>query len=74
MPLALRAGFDAARLRLCARRSGEADQVRRLSALAASLRRRITCRGRRDRRRDAADRAGLGGSFNEGGPEALVTR
>ena len=74
MPLALRADFDAARLKQCARRSGEAAQVRRLLALAAIY--------------DGASRAEaaeIGGvtrqivrdwvvRFNEGGPEALVTR
>ena len=35
MALSLRTDFDAARLKQCARRSGEADQVRRLLALAA---------------------------------------
>ncbi len=35
MALALREDCDAARLRLCARESGDADQVRRLLALAA---------------------------------------
>ena len=35
MPLALRDDFDAARLKRCARGSGNADQVRRLLALAA---------------------------------------
>ena len=74
MPLALRTDFDAARLKQCARRSGEADQVRRLLALAAIY--------------DGASRAEaaeIGGvtrqivrdwvaRFNEGGPEALVTR
>ena len=35
MALALRGDFDATRLRLCARHSGDADQVRRLLALAA---------------------------------------
>ena len=74
MPLALRTDFDAARLKQCARRSAEADQVRRLLALAAIY--------------DGASRAEaaeIGGvtrqivrdwvvRFNEGGPEALVTR
>lgn len=32
MPLALRADFDAARQKQCARRSGKADQVRRFLA------------------------------------------
>ena len=35
MPIVLRADFDAARLRLGARQSEDADQVRRLLALAA---------------------------------------
>ena len=70
---ALRADFDAARLKRCARRSGEADQVRRLLALAAIY--------------DGASRAEaaeIGGvtrqivrdwvvRLNEGGPEPLVT-
>lgn len=74
MPLALRADFDSARLKQCARRSGEADQVRRLLALAAIY--------------DGASRAEAAEigdvtrqivrdwvvRFNEGGPEALVTR
>lgn len=74
MPLALRDDFDAGCLKQCARRSGEADQVRRLLALAAIY--------------DGASRAEaaeIGGvtrqmvrdwvvRFNEGGPEALVTR
>ncbi len=35
MPIPLRADFDAARLRLAARQSEHANQVRRLLALAA---------------------------------------
>ncbi len=35
MPIVLRADFDAAQLRLWARQSEDADQVRRLLALAA---------------------------------------
>ena len=35
MPLVLRDDVDAAQLRLCARQSDDADQVRRLLALAA---------------------------------------
>ena len=74
MALALRDDFDAARLKRCARASGNADQVRRLLALAAIY--------------DGASRAEaaeIGGvtrqivrdwvvRFNAGGPEALVTR
>ena len=74
MPLALRDDFDAASLKQCARRSGQADQVRRLLALAAIY--DGTSR---------AEAAAIGGvtrqivrdwvvRFNEGGPEALVTR
>ena len=74
MALALRGDFDATRLRLCARHSEDADQVRRLLALAA-----IYDGGSR------ADAASVGGvtrqivrdwveRFNAGGPEALVTR
>jgi transposase len=74
MALALRGDFDAAQLRLCARQSGDGDQVRRLLALAAIY--------------DGASRAEaaeMGGvtrqivrdwveRFNAGGPDALVTR
>jgi transposase len=74
MALVLRDDFDAARLKRHARRSGNADQVRRLLALAA-----IYDGGSR------ADAAEIGGvtrqivrdwvvRFNEGGPEALVSR
>ena len=74
MALALRDDFDAARLRRHARTCGDADQVRRLLAVAAIY--------------DGASRAEaaeIGGvtrqivrdwvvRFNEGGPEALITR
>src|SRR6201994_614185 len=74
MPLALRADCDASRLRQAARDSKDADQVRRLLALAAIY--------------DGASRAEaaqIGGvtrqivrdwvlRFNEGGPEALINR
>ena len=74
MALSLRGDFDAARLRLCARQSGDGDQVRRLLALTAIY--------------DGASRAEaaeMGGvtrqivrdwveRFNAGGPDALVTR
>lgn len=74
MALALRDDFDAALLKRYARRSGNADQVRRLLALAAIY--------------DGASRAEaaeIGGvtrqivrdwvvRFNKGGPEALVAR
>ena len=74
MALALRGDFDATRLRLCARHSGDADQVRRLLALAAIY--------------DGASRtdaASVGGvtrqivrdwveRFNAGGPDALIAR
>jgi transposase len=74
MALSLRDDCDAARLKLSARRSDNADQVRRLLALAAIY--------------DGASRAEaaqIGGvtrqivrdwvmRFNEGGPDALVAR
>jgi transposase len=74
MVLALRGDFDAARLKFCARASEDADQVRRLLALAAIY--------------DGATRieaAQIGGvtrqivrdwvmRFNESGPDGLVTR
>jgi transposase len=74
MALSLRDDCDAARLKLSARRSDNADQVRRLLALAAIY--------------DGATRAEtaqIGGvtrqivrdwvvRFNEGGPDALVAR
>jgi transposase len=74
MALALRDDFDAAQLRRHARTSGNADQVRRLLALAAIY-----------DGASRADAAEIGGvtrqivrdwvvRFNEGGPEALVTR
>ena len=74
MALVLREDFDAAQLRLCARQSDDADQVRRLLALAAIY--------------DGASRAEaaeIGGvtrqivrdwveRLNTGGPGALVAR
>jgi transposase len=74
MAIALREDYDAARLRQIARDSDDADQVRRLLALAAIY--------------DGATRAvaaQIGGvarqivrdwvlRFNEGGPEALINR
>lgn len=74
MALVLREDFDAAQLRLCARQSDDADQVRRLLALAAIY--------------DGASRteaAEIGGvtrqivrdwveRLNTGGPDALVAR
>ena len=74
MALALRDDYDAAGLKRYARRSGNADQVRRLLALASIY--------------DGASRAeaaAIGGvtrqivrdwvvRFNAGGPEALVSR
>ena len=73
MALTLGDDFDAARLQRYARRSGNADQVRRLLALAAIY-----------DGASRADAAEIGGvtrqivrdwvvRFNEGGPEALVT-
>jgi transposase len=74
MALVLRDDFDAARLKQHARRSGNADQVRRLLALAA-----IYDGGSRS---EAAEIGGVTRQivrdwvvrFNEGGPEALVSR
>jgi transposase len=74
MAIALRDDFDAARLRRLARRSGEPDQVRRLLALAAIY-----------DGSSRADAAAVGGvtrqivrdwvaRFNDGGPDALLTR
>jgi transposase len=74
MAIALRDDYDAARLRQAARDSDDADQVRRLLALAAIY--------------DGATRAGaaqMGGvtrqivrdwvlRFNDGGPDALTNR
>ena len=54
-PIALRADFDAASLRRIARESEDADQVRRLLALAV-----IYDGGSRDRRRDPAGCTRLG--------------
>ena len=74
MALALRDDFDAARLKRYARGSGNADQVRRLLALAAIY--------DGASRAEAAETGGVTrqivrdwvARFNEGGPEALVTR
>jgi transposase len=74
MALSLRDDCDAARLKLSARRSDDADQVRRLLALAAI-----------DDGASRAEAAQIGGvtrqivrdwvvRFNEGGPDALVAR
>src|SRR5229473_2010550 len=74
MPILLRSDFDAARLRLASRQSEDADQVRRLLALAAIY--------------DGATRteaAAIGGvtlqvvrdwvlRFNERGPDGLIDR
>lgn len=74
MVIALRGDFDAVRLRRLARRSDEPDQVRRLLALAAIY-----------DGSSRADAAAVGGvtrqivrdwvvRFNDGGPDALLTR
>src|SRR5579875_1197429 len=74
MALALRDDFDAAGLKRYARGSGNADQVRRLLALAAIY--------DGTSRAEAAEIGGVTRQivrdwvvrFNAGGPEALVTR
>lgn len=74
MALALRDDFDAARLRRHARTCGDADQVRRLLALAAIYDGAA--------RAEAAEVGGVTRQvvrdwvvrFNDGGPEALVNR
>src|SRR3954452_21624058 len=74
MPVALRQDYDAARLRQAARDSDDADQVRRLLAVAA-----IYDGARR------GEAAQIGGvtlqivrdwvlRFNDGGPDALINR
>ena len=74
MALVLRGDFEAAWLRLYARQSGDADQVRRLLALAAiydgALRAEAAAMGGVTRQivRDWVER------FSTGGPDALITR
>ena len=74
MALAVRGDFDAAWLKLCARQSGDADQVRRLLALAAiydgASRAEAALVGGVTRQivRDWMER------FNAGGPDALIIR
>ena len=60
MPIPLRGDFDAARLRLAARESEDADQVRRLLALAAIYDGASRTEAAEDRRRDAARSCGIG--------------
>ena len=61
MAIPLRGDFDAPRAAGAARKSKDAAQARRLLALAAIYDGATPHRGGPDRRRDAADRAGLGG-------------
>ena len=74
MPILLRRDFDAARLRLMARESEDADQVRRLLALAAIYDGGSRTEAARDRRRDVASGARLGAAVQCGGPEGLIDR
>ena len=68
MPLPLRGDFDASQLRRFARRTKDGPQARRLVGSGSDLRRGDPDRGSQDRRRDAADRAGLGGEVQRPWP------
>ena len=61
MPIPSRSDFNASELRALARKSKDAPQARRPARACGDLRGCLPHRGGADRRRDAADRARLGG-------------